>query len=85
MGHTVRISSEGAEGLEKEEIRELSREMNMEVVGEMGCKDKEIKFYTFNNGKPSEVFTRRGEWCWDRYGFKVNFGRKVWAVVWVET
>lgn len=51
----------GPEGLEREEIRELSREMNKGVVGEMGCKDKEIRFHTFNNGKPSEVFIQRGE------------------------
>lgn len=44
----------------KKKIGGLSREINMEVVGELECKNKEVVFYTFNSEKPSEVFTVGG-------------------------
>lgn len=56
----LRISSAGAEGLEKGETGELKIGTTMGVVGEMECRDKEAGFYTGNNGKPLKVFTIGG-------------------------
>lgn len=49
----------------KKEIEGLSREINMEVVGELEYKNKEIGFYTFTVRSHQRCLQwEEGKWYW---------------------